>query len=163
MQSDIQVASARAARVNCELISNDGLATVFGTSSNDSGTEGQARCIPRTYNTVPDEKAALYRAVEQSGMFNEWTKDPIDLHPENSHNLQLARGVAFDVLSEAAGEAPSERIFSIASRVMGTDFTPMSDKHVQIQSLSRKICVRLLGTTTYLVYFSRLRHRAEYE
>lgn len=90
---------------------------------------------PRTYNTVGDELLALLTAIKQADM--DMKMDPMSLYRNNRH-LQLARAVALDVLSVPAGEAPCERIFSIASRVIGTSRARMSHDHVTRTTFIKK-------------------------
>ena len=55
------------------------------------------------------------------------TSDPLDfLRLEWIRDLKLVPAVALDVLAVPAGEAPAERIFSIASRVLGTSRVSMT-------------------------------------
>ena len=63
--------------------------------------------------------------------------DPMQLF-RNVPSLELARAVALDVLSVPAGEAPCERIFSIASRIIRTDRARMSHRHVTRLTFIRK-------------------------
>lgn len=59
-------------------------------------------------------------------MIGNWRENPVKLSQDPKINLQLAQAVAFDVLSVPAGAAPSERIFSISSRVIKFDRSRMS-------------------------------------
>ncbi len=54
-------------------------------------------------------------------MNGKWKEDPMKIYGDLTLSIQLARTVALDVFSVPAGEAPSERIFSIASRIIGKD------------------------------------------
>lgn len=87
----------------------------------------------RTYRGVEDELRALVGLPKM-----QMAKDPMTIFSDRNHNLQLARVVALDVLSVPAGEAPSERIFSIASRVIGFDRAKMSAKYVALCTFVKK-------------------------
>ena len=53
--------------------------------------------------------------------FYDMKRDPIDFFKgDGLAELSLAVAVALDLLAVPAGEAPAERIFSIASRIIGT-------------------------------------------
>ena len=70
---------------------------------------------PPSFRSVADEKAALRKLPKL-----QMTDDPTTAFAATApHKLELARRVALDVLSMPSGEAPCERVFSIASRVLG--------------------------------------------
>jgi hypothetical protein len=72
---------------------------------------------PRPYNNVETESKQLINAIFNTAL--EMHDDPMQIFRNN--NLLLARAVALDVLSVPSGEAPCERIFSIASRIIRAD------------------------------------------
>ena len=71
------------------------------------------------------------------------TSDPLDfLRLEWIRDLKLVPAVALDVLAVPAGEAPAERIFIIASRVLGTSRVSMTSSTLcQLAFLKKNIRV----------------------
>lgn len=106
-------------------LSPEVLASVFG-SQNSQNTAISAAQVIRPYNTPEEELRVLFETIQKLGRFNKWKTNPIDIYTDVSVNLRLSRELALDFLAMPAGEAPSERIFSIASRVMKFDRTRMS-------------------------------------
>lgn len=70
--------------------------------------------------------SALFHAVNDHDVFNKLFSHPIDLYKNIGINLQLEKVVAYNLLPFLAGEAPSERTFSIVLRFMKFDRTRMS-------------------------------------
>ena len=68
----------------------------------------------RTYNEVDDELYILNRLMRS----RTWSmaSDPMELYQEKS--LTIVKSIAYDLLAVPAGEAPSERIFSMASAAL---------------------------------------------
>jgi hAT family C-terminal dimerisation region len=77
----------------------------------------------RPYREPLDELAAIVQLPNMAMSGN-----PITVYAKDSrYNLELSRSVVLDVLAVPAGEAPSERVFSIASRIqthVRTSMTP---------------------------------------
>lgn len=77
----------------------------------DAGwAQAEVVLMPRTYNKVSDELAELARLMR----LRTWTmaSDPMKLYQEKS--LTIVKPIACGLLAVLAGEAPSERIFSMA-------------------------------------------------
>lgn len=85
----------------------------------DTFKEHTFRNVPvRTYNRVDEELKILLNAVKDDKIVGEWRTDPMSFYLSNNINLQLVQKVARDLFSVPCGDAPSERVFSIASRVI---------------------------------------------
>ena len=120
----VNVALARELQVFAYQHDAVALARAFGDA--DVASAGPPPDLP-TFRTVADEKAAL-RALPPLKM----TDDPMLYYsPSSPHKLELARRVAVDVLAMPSGESPCERIFSIASRVLGQSRHKMSPAQLE--------------------------------
>lgn len=80
--------------------------------------------------SVDDELVEIFKAVTASGLPGKWNKDPMDFFHVKKMILPLCLYLAFEVLSVPVGEAPSERIFSIASRISKFDRSSISAEQV---------------------------------
>lgn len=89
------------------------------------------------YNNVKDELRELHKTVTSLNVFEKWNVDPMILY-RGDCKLKLSKSVALDVLSIPAGEAPSERIFSIASRVIKFDRSSMGAEQVSTVTFIKK-------------------------
>lgn len=69
-------------------------------------------------------------AIQDMNMFEDWHVDPIYTCKGNWASLKLTRAVALNILSMIAGEASSETVFSISSRVVKFDRARMSAEQV---------------------------------
>lgn len=130
----VAVANSRSQATTGAQIPADVVARLFGNSGADE-TPGATE--PRDYNNVKDELSELHKAVTRFDVFEKWNVDPMLLYHEDC-KLKLAKSVALDVLSIPAGEAPSERIFSIASRVIKFDRSRMGAEQVSRVAFIKK-------------------------
>ena len=65
--------------------------------------------------------------------------DPMQFYTSgNGSTMQLIRTIALDYLSVPVGEAPSERIFSICSRIIRKERAKMSARHVAVLTFLKK-------------------------
>lgn len=132
------VASRRNEALNTYILPQSAVARVFGVESTASDSS-----ITRE-KAVEEELAFLFRAVNNSGMVGKWDKNPLDMFIKHSSKLKLSRSVALDVLSVPAGQAASERVFSIASRIYKYDRSSMSPQQVSEATFIKKN-IRALG------------------
>eukprot|EP00171_Calliarthron_tuberculosum_P003086 IDg3086t1 len=104
----------------------DVVAHLFGNRNTD---EPPGAVGLRDYNDVKDELRGLHAAITKLDVFEKWDVNPMRLY-RGDCKLKLGKSVALEVLSIPAGEAPSERIFSIASKVIKFDQARMGAEQV---------------------------------
>lgn len=104
-----------------DALSADYVASIFGSQTSSTESPNKNFC---TYNTAEEELKTLFDEVNRTNAFKKWYTNPIDMYKKSSR-LQLCSVIAPDILCVPAGEAPSERIFSIASRVIKADRSSM--------------------------------------
>lgn len=130
----VPVASSRSGATVSSLIPADVVAHLLGNSGDSQSSNSTG---VRDYNTVKDELRDLHKAVTKVNVFGKWTVDPMILY-HGDCKLRLAKSLALDILSIPAGEAPSERIFSIASRVIKFDRSRMAAEQVSTVTFIKK-------------------------
>lgn len=128
----VSVADARSSSLGSHLLPQSAVASIMGIDISSENTSSQ------NMNTVQEELRILFKAVSDSKLVGNWSADPMDLYRRGKWNLQLSREVALDVLSVPAGQAASERVFSIASRVIKFDRCRMSAEQVCMTTFVKK-------------------------
>eukprot|EP00171_Calliarthron_tuberculosum_P001259 IDg1259t1 len=133
----LAVSNARSSSLGDFLLPSHYIASIFGASVPSPTTESPP------LRSVDEELAALFKALVHSGMAGEWKRDPMDLFRTSSQDLSLSKSVALDVLSVPVGEAPSERVFSITSRVMKFDRHRLSPEQLSYTVFVKKNTIAL--------------------
>lgn len=130
MNAGAQVASSRAR--NC--------ATVMSSEDVLAAWGGVERCStvcvpPKDWRSVSEEEKLFANVVAAATPLS-FRDDPLQVFKD--HQLKLVEAVALDVLSVPSGEAPSERIFSMSTRVIGKVRGSMSTKQVCDLTFTKK-------------------------
>lgn len=130
------ISAQRANSASNQILSDAVVAAVFGQST--STNLDNLSAVTKSYNNVDDELRSLFHAVNRNSRFGKWDSDPLDLYRDSKKNLQLSRALALDILSIPTGEAPSERIFSVASRVINFDRANLAASRVAETTFIKK-------------------------
>lgn len=135
----VQVADGRAEAVESNV---DAFASALlgNDAVEQRGEQNRVIAVVPTFRNVDDEERVLFEKIVALNKNRDFSMlaDPMSIFRDPLANLQLARAVALDVLSVPAGEAPSERIFSIASRIIGTNRAKMSARSVTRNTFIKK-------------------------
>lgn len=114
----VRVASSRLESVGPpSTASSERIASAWGLRSVDP------RSMRRTWQNVDKELESIGQLYVCGAL--EMTADPMQVYREHT-NMKLACSVAADVLSVPSGEAPSERVFSITTHIVGKRRTRLS-------------------------------------
>lgn len=120
------VAEARELQVADYKHDKDDLARVFG----DNAVAVVPLPESATFRTVAEEKQVILSLPRL-----EMKDDPMQYYtPSSPYKLELTRHVVLDVFAMPSSEAPCERVFSIASRVLGQSRNSISP--IQLERLT---------------------------